>query len=70
MNVLGIHDGHNASAVLLRNGRVVAGVQEERPRGLKNALGMPCAAIADVLSQVWVETGGHRSDCPRGIAQQ
>ena len=57
MNVLGIHDGHNASAVLLRNGRVVAGVQEERPRGLKNALGMPRAAIADVLSQAGLKPG-------------
>lgn len=51
MYVLGIHDGHNASAVLLKDGRVVAGVQDERPRGLKNALGMPRAAIRDVLSQ-------------------
>jgi len=51
MNVLGVHDGHNASAVVLKNGRIVAGVQEERPRGLKNAMGMPRAAIADVLSQ-------------------
>jgi carbamoyltransferase len=51
MYVLGIHDGHNASAVLLKDGRVVAGVQDERPRGLKNALGMPRAAIRDVLAQ-------------------
>ena len=45
MYILGIHDGHNASAILLRDGRVVAGVQEERPRGVKNAMGMPKAAI-------------------------
>src|SRR4029453_2291611 len=51
MNVLGVHDGHNASAVVLKNGRIVAGGKEERPRGLKNAMGMPRAAIADVLSQ-------------------
>jgi 3-oxoacyl-[acyl-carrier-protein] synthase III len=29
-------------------------VQEERPRGLKNALGMPHAAMQDVLSQAGV----------------
>src|SRR5262245_29058905 len=51
MYVLGIHDGHNASAVLLKDGRIVAGVQEERPRGVKNALGLPRTAIQDVLSQ-------------------
>ena len=54
MYVLGIHDGHNASAVLLKDGRIVAGVQEERPLGIKNALGMPRAAIEDVLSQAGV----------------
>jgi carbamoyltransferase len=51
MYVLGIHDGHNASVILLKDGRIMAGVQEERPRGVKNALGMPYAAIQDVLSQ-------------------
>jgi carbamoyltransferase len=51
MYVLGIHDGHNASAVLVKDGRIVAGVQEERLRGVKNAMGMPKAAIQDVLSQ-------------------
>jgi len=51
MYVLGIHDGHNASAVLLKDGHIIAGVQEERLRGVKNALGLPYAAIADVLNQ-------------------
>jgi carbamoyltransferase len=57
MYVLGIHDGHNASAVLLKDGAVVAGMQEERPRGVKNALGMPRLAIQDVLSQVRLTPG-------------
>jgi carbamoyltransferase len=69
MYVLGIHDGHNASAVLLQDGRIVAGVQEERPRGVKNALGMPRTAIQDVLSQAgltpaevdWVALSGLHS---------
>jgi carbamoyltransferase len=67
--VLGIHDGHNASAVLLKDGCIVAGVQEERPRGIKNALGLPRAAIQDVLLQVgltpadvdWVALSGLHS---------
>jgi carbamoyltransferase len=33
------------------DGRIVAGVQEERPRGIKNALGFPRNAIQDVLAQ-------------------
>lgn len=69
MYVLGIHDGHNASAALLQDGRIIAGVQEERPRGVKNALGMPRAAIQDVLSQAgltpadidWVALAGLHS---------
>jgi predicted NodU family carbamoyl transferase len=28
--VLGIHNGHNASAALIKNGSVVAAIQEER----------------------------------------
>lgn len=54
MYVLGVHDGHNSSAVLVKDGRIVAGVQEERPRGIKNALGMPRSAIRDVLSQAGI----------------
>ena len=54
MYTLGIHDGHNASAVLLKDGRIVAGVQEERPLGIKNAMGMPKTAIGDVLEQAGI----------------
>jgi carbamoyltransferase len=57
MYVLGVHDGHNASAVLVRDGRVIAGVQEERPRGVKNAIGLPRTAIQDVLSQAGLTPG-------------
>lgn len=49
MIVLGIHDGHNASAALLRDGRVLAAVQEERISGIKNHSGTPTLAIAEVL---------------------
>ena len=51
MRILGIHDGHNASAALVENGRVVAAVQEERLNREKNWSGFPTASIAWVLSQ-------------------
>lgn len=49
MIVLGIHDGHNASAALLKDGALVAAVQEERFTRQKNQGGMPTQAIAEVL---------------------
>jgi carbamoyltransferase len=49
MKVLGINDGHNASACLYEDGRVVAALQEERLRRVKNWAGMPTHAIAKVL---------------------
>jgi carbamoyltransferase len=49
MIVLGIHDGHNAAAALLRDGRVIAAVQEERMSGVKNHGGIPGLAIAEVM---------------------
>jgi len=49
MNVLGIHDGHNASASLVVDGRVVASAQEERYRYQKNFMGFPEQAIASIL---------------------
>jgi carbamoyltransferase len=53
MNILGVHDGHNASALLLVDGQIVAGVQEERFRNQKNYSGFPERAIEWVL-----EAGG------------
>lgn len=49
VNVLGIHDGHNASAAVLIDGRVVAAVQEERLTGVKNQQGCPALAMTEVL---------------------
>ena len=48
--ILGLHDGHNAAAIVLDRGRVVAGVQEERLTRIKNQGGVPRQAIDDVLS--------------------
>lgn len=47
--VLGIHDGHNASAALIADGEVVAAVAEERVTRRKNSSGFPHGAIAAVL---------------------
>ena len=68
MYVLGIHDGHNASAALLQDGRVIAAVQEERPRGLKNALGMLRAAVQDRSLPGRSDPGRHRFGGVSGLA--
>lgn len=49
MNILGIHTGHNATAVLLRDGVVIACASEERFVGKKNFLGYPARAVEWVL---------------------
>lgn len=50
--VLGIHDGHNASAALVKNGSVVAAIQEERLVNEKNYSGTPRNSISAYLEQV------------------
>lgn len=49
MRILGIHDGHSASAALIEDGLVLAAVQEERLSRHKNQGGFPEFAIKDVL---------------------
>ncbi len=49
MRILGIHDGHNAAAALVVDGRCVAAVQEERLNRVKNWSGFPARSIARVL---------------------
>ena len=46
---LGINDGHNAGAALVRNGEVTAAVQEERLVNEKNYSGVPRRAIHEVF---------------------
>jgi carbamoyltransferase len=53
MVILGIHDGHNASAALVIDGRVVACVNEERLSRRKNEYGFPGGAI-----QLCLDLGG------------
>ena len=47
--VLGINDGHNAGAALVKDGEVVAAVQEERLCNVKNFSGVPELAIKEVF---------------------
>lgn len=49
MNVVGIHDGHTASAALARDGKIVAAVQEERFTRVKNWAGFPAQSVHWVL---------------------
>ena len=48
--VLGIHDGHNASAALLRDGRIELALQEERLTRVKNQGDAPCGALRAALA--------------------
>lgn len=47
--VLGIHDGHGAGAILLKNGTVAAAINEERLTMVKNQSGVPVLAMQKVL---------------------
>ena len=49
MNVIGIHDGHNASVAVVQNGRVIAACQEERLSRVKNQGGTPLQALEETL---------------------
>lgn len=46
--VLGVHDGHNAGAALLKDGKVVAAISEERLNNIKNYSGPPLLSIQKV----------------------
>ncbi|MDJ0893592.1 MAG: carbamoyltransferase C-terminal domain-containing protein [Alphaproteobacteria bacterium] len=50
MIVLGVHGGHNASAALMKDGRIFGMVQEERLTGRKNQTGFPKKAIDRLVS--------------------
>ena len=49
MRVLGIHDGHNASACLIEDGQLVVALQEERLAYKKNKAGFPSESIKHIL---------------------
>lgn len=47
--VLGVHDGHNAGAALIRDGEVLAAINEERLNNIKNYSGVPTLSIKKVF---------------------
>ena len=49
MNILGIHIGHDSSACLVRDGRIVADVAEERFTRAKHCSGPPLSAVGYCL---------------------
>ena len=53
MNILGIRFGHDSSAVLMSDGRLVADVAEERFARIKHFSGLPTEAVPYCL-----EAGG------------
>jgi carbamoyltransferase len=55
MYVLGIHDGHDASACLMRDGEIVLGSAEERRRNIKNCSGTPRESIREILKRSGVK---------------
>ncbi len=48
--MLGVHDGHNASAALLRDGRIELALQEERLTRVKNQGDAPAGAVRAALA--------------------
>jgi len=56
MIILGIHDGHDASAALMRDGEIIAAAQEERFSGLKGDYGYPKEAIAYCLKEAGIDS--------------
>jgi len=49
MYVLGLNNNHNATATLVKNGRIIGCVSEERFTGVKNYTGIPRKAISYLL---------------------
>lgn len=55
MIVLGINASHNATACLLKDGRILSCISEERLSGVKNQSGLPVKAIERVLKEVGIK---------------
>ena len=52
MIYLGIHAGHNSSASLMRDGKIIFALQEERFTNIKNCSGYPKQSIAHCLEYI------------------
>ena len=49
LRILGVHDGHNASACLIEDGAITYCIQEERLTNQKNYAGFPEKSINCIL---------------------
>ena len=49
--ILGIHDGHNSAAALLKDGKLVDVLQEERLKRIKNFGNFPVAVVNDIIAR-------------------
>ena len=49
MNIIGIHDGHNASACLIKNGEIITAIGEERLTRNKHQYGFPFKSIEKIF---------------------
>ena len=56
MKILGVHDGHNASACLLEDGQIKYCIQEERLTNTKNYSGFPFKSIEKILALTNINT--------------
>jgi carbamoyltransferase len=54
MVVLGIHHGHDSSAAIVKDGKIIADVQEERFSRIKHSSNAPLKAIAYCLKQAGI----------------
>src|SRR5438034_1872217 len=55
MMVLAIHDGHDAGACLIRDGRIVLHSSEERRRNIKNCPGFPAESITEIFKRSGID---------------
>jgi len=56
MTILGLHEGHCATAALMKDGKIVAAISEERLTRNKNEVGYPKKAIDACLEQAGVKS--------------
>lgn len=56
MVILGIHDGHNASAAIFADGRLVCAIAEERLTRAKHEYGYPANAVRECLRMAGIQT--------------
>lgn len=55
MTILGIHQGHDSSAAIVRDGKIIADVQEERFSRVKHSANAPLESIAFCLKQAGIK---------------